>query len=79
MKISKGTHWMAVIVILSFTTITNGVDSHIERGVYYPKPSKNIDEAKGEITRILNDKCVSIYDSANLKIKYKKLPSLMIE
>jgi tetratricopeptide (TPR) repeat protein len=62
---------MALFFIMFFTTIANGIDSHIQRDIYYPKLSKNLDEAKTTIARILNDKCITVYDSANVKIKYK--------
>lgn len=71
MNKSKINRWITVFVAMFITTIANGIDSHFQRDIYYPKLSKSLDEAKTTIARILNDKCVSIYDSSNVKIKYK--------
>jgi tetratricopeptide (TPR) repeat protein len=65
------TSLMGVLLFMFSTTSSNGIDSHIQRDIYYPKLSKNLQESKTTIARILNDKCVTIYDSANAKIKYK--------
>jgi tetratricopeptide (TPR) repeat protein len=70
MKKLNSNRLIAVFTVIFFTTFGN-VNAQIERDVYYPKLSKNMDEAKANIVRILNDKCVTIYDSVNLKIKYK--------
>jgi hypothetical protein len=60
---------MVVFVAICFTTLANGNNAHVDRGIYYPKSSKNLDEAKATISRVLNDKCVTVYDAANAQIK----------